>query len=140
MRQVILVFEREQRNRIARNDTIVTTILGQVEDVAVGKPGQLRGQFVALARGRADRHRKAVVDDAGDPAFDPSDMVEIGDHPVADIADAGREQRQSTRRHIDDLARKFAAIRQHVASQQVNLDPLETPPLFGGRKNRFLVC
>src|SRR5581483_3614735 len=82
---------------------------------------------------------KAVVDDAGDAALDPADMVEIGDHAVADIADAGREQRQPTRRHVDDLAGKLAAVGQHVAAQQMHLDALEAPALFGGRQNGLFV-
>ena len=93
----------------------------------------------SLSRLRAvapTRHRKAVVDDAGDLALDPADMVEIGDHAVADIADAGRQQRQAARRHIDDLAGKLAPVRQHVAAEQMHLDPLKAPPLLGGRKNR----
>jgi hypothetical protein len=88
----------------------VTAVFRQVEDIAVGEPGKLGGELVALAGGGADRHRKTVVDDAGDPALDPADMVEIGDHAIADIADAGRQQSEAPRRHIDDLAGKFAAI------------------------------
>ena len=66
-------------------------------------------------------------------------MVEIGDHAIADIADSGRQQREAPRRHIDDLARKFAPVRQHIATEQVDFDPLEAPSLFGGRKGGFLV-
>jgi hypothetical protein len=83
-------------------------------------------------RAVTDRHRKAVVDDAGDLALDAADMVEIGDHAVADIADAGRQQGEAAGRHIDDLARKLAPVRQHIAAEQVHLDPLEAPALFGG--------
>jgi len=67
----------------------VAAVFRQIEDVAVGKPGQLGGELVALARGGAHAHGEAVVDDAGNLALDPADMVEIGDHAVADIADAG---------------------------------------------------
>ncbi|BBO07240.1 hypothetical protein BwSH20_26110 [Bradyrhizobium ottawaense] len=65
-------------------------------------------------------------------------MVEIGDDAVADIADAGGEQREAARRHVDHLAGEFAAVRQHVAAEQVHLHPLETPTLFGGRKKFFV--
>src|SRR3978361_1022816 len=51
----------------------------------------------------ATGHGKAIVDNAGDLALDPADMVEIGNDAIADIADAGPQQGQSTRRHIDDL-------------------------------------
>ena len=90
----------------------------------------------SLSRLRAvapDGHGKTIVDDAGDLALDPADMVEIGDHAVADIADAGRQQGQSARRHIDDLAGKFAPVRQHVAAEQVDFDALEAPSLLGDR-------
>ena len=73
-----------------------------------------------------DRHGKAVVDDAGDLAFDAADMVEIGDDALADGADALREQRKSAGRHVDDLAGKLAPILQHVAAEQVNLDRAES--------------
>jgi hypothetical protein len=76
---------------------------------------------------------------AGDLALDPADMVEIGDHAVADIADAGRQQGQAPRRHIDDLAGVFAPVGQHVAAEQVHLHPLEASPLLGCRKRRFLL-
>src|ERR1700722_1141490 len=69
------VLEREQRNRVARYDAVVAAVFRQGEDIAVSKPGQLRRELVALARGGADGHGKAVVDDAGDPALDPADMV-----------------------------------------------------------------
>jgi hypothetical protein len=115
--------------------TVVAAVFRQIENVAVGEPGQLGRELVALARGRADRHGEAVVDDAGDLALDPADMVEIGDDAVADIADAGRQQRQPSRRHVDDLAGKLTPVRQHVAAEQVNLDPLKTPAFFGGRRN-----
>ena len=113
----------------------MAAVFRQIEDVTVGKPGELGGELVALSGSGADRHRKPIVDDAGDLAFDAADMVEIGDHAVADIADSGRQQRQPTRRHIDDLARKFAPVRQHVAAEQMHLDALKAPPLGGGRKD-----
>ncbi len=117
----------------------MAAIFRQIEDVAVGEPGQLGGELVALARGRTHAHGEAVVDNAGNLALDPADMVEIGDHAVADIADAGRQQGQPAGGHIDDLARKFAAVRQHIAPQQMNPHTLKTPSLFGGRRNRFFV-
>ena len=133
------VLEREQCNRVARYNAVVAAVFRQVENVAVGEPGQLRRELVAFARGRAHGHGKTVVDNAGDPALNPADMVEIGDHAVADIADPGRQQGQSTRRHINDLARKFAPVRQHIAPKQMDFHPLEAPSLFGGRKNRLFV-
>ena len=61
-------------------------------------------------------------------------MVEIGDHAVADIADAGRQQGQSARRHVNNLARKFTAVRQHIAAEQVDADALMAPAFLGMRQ------
>src|SRR5229473_3179309 len=133
------VLKRHERDRVARDDAVVAAVFRQIEDIAVGKPGQLGSEFVALARGGAHGHGETVVDNAGDLAFDPADMVEIGDDAIADIADAGRQQGEPPRRHIDDLAWKFAAVRQHIAAEQMNPHPLKTAALFGGRKYRSFV-
>src|SRR5882757_1665900 len=136
-RHLAAVLKREHRNRVAGHDTVVAAVFRQVEDIAVGEPGELGGKLVALAGGGADRHSKAVVDDPRDLALDPADMVEIGDYAVADIADAGRQQGKAPRRHIDDLAGKFAPVGQHVAAEQMHLHPLEAPTLLGGWKTGF---
>ena len=49
-------------------DTAVAAVFRQVEDVAVGEPGELGGELVALA-GSPDRHGKAVLEIARDLAF-----------------------------------------------------------------------
>src|SRR6266852_1995135 len=46
--------------RIARCDTAVAAVCGQAEDMAVGEPGELGGELVALAHRRRDRHGKAI--------------------------------------------------------------------------------
>ena len=58
---------------------------------------------------------------------------------LADVADAGAEQSQAAGGHVDDLTRKFAAVGQHVAAEQMDTDPLETPLLFRRRRNRLSV-
>jgi len=72
------------------HDTIVAAVFRQIENVAVG---ELRSAVAAsLSRLRAvapDGHGETVVDNSGNPALDPANMVEIGDHAVADIADGG---------------------------------------------------
>src|SRR3954469_6754059 len=87
------VLERQHRNWVTRHDTIVAAVFRKVEDVAVGEPGQLCRKLVALSRRRANGLGGALVDDAGDLAIAAADMVEIGAHAVADIADAGGQQR-----------------------------------------------
>ena len=59
---------------------------GEAKRCAVGEPGELGGELVALARGRRDGHGEAVVELAGDQALEPADMVDIGDHALADAA------------------------------------------------------
>ena len=66
-------------------------------------------------------------------------MVEIGNDAVADIADAGRQQREAAGRHVNDLARKLAPVGQHVAAKQVHLHALEAAALLGGRKRRLFM-
>ena len=61
----------------------MTAILRQRQDVAVGEPGELGCEAVALARRRGDGHGKAVIQNPGDLALDPADMVDIGDDPFA---------------------------------------------------------
>ena len=51
-------------DRLARHDAAVAAVFRQVEDVAVGEPGELGGELVALARRRRDRHGEAVLEDA----------------------------------------------------------------------------
>ena len=139
MRQVILVPSSSVSIAIGLRGTIRSwrRSSGRLRMSRLASQVSWAASLSRLRGGRADRHGKAVVDDAGDLALDPADMVEIGDHAVADIADAGRQQGQSARRHVDDLAGKFAAVRQHVAAEQVHLHPLEAPPLLGGRKKIF---
>src|SRR3954452_13122739 len=74
------VLERQHRNWVTRHDTIVAAVFRQIEDVAVGEPGQLCRQLVTLSRRRADQHAEAIVDDAGDLASEAAAKVEIGDH------------------------------------------------------------
>ncbi len=74
----------------------MAAVFGKIEDIAVGEPGELRRQLVAFAGGRPHAHGETVVDNPGDFAFDPADVVEIGDDPVTDVADARRQHGQPT--------------------------------------------
>jgi hypothetical protein len=53
--------------------------------LAVCKPGELVGKFVAAAQGRRDRHGKVVAGGAGAAAFNAAEMIDIGDHMFADL-------------------------------------------------------
>jgi len=71
---------------VTRDDAAVATVFRQTEDVAVGEPGELRGELVALARRRPDRHREAVLKDARDVAFESPEMINVGDDALARLA------------------------------------------------------
>jgi hypothetical protein len=73
---------------IARDDTTVTTIFRQAEDVAVGEPGQLGCELVAFARRCRFRHRETVLNDPRDVPFQPAQVIHIGDNAFAGLAPA----------------------------------------------------
>jgi hypothetical protein len=116
----------------------VAAVFRQIKDLAVGQPGELGREFVTLARGGADRHGKAVVEQAGNLAFNAADMVEIATTRSPTLPMPGASM-ASPGGHIDDLARKFAPVRQHVAAEQVNLHALKAALLRRGT-DRLLLC
>src|SRR5271154_6765173 len=72
--EVDAVRHNQTAHRVARHDTAVPAVFRKTEDVAIGKPGELRGQLVALARGCRNRHGKAVLKQPRDAAFQPAEM------------------------------------------------------------------
>ena len=80
------VGKRDHGDRIGRHDAVVAAVLGQVQLVPVGEPGELGRELVLLAQRRVDRHGEAALEDADDLALDAADMVDIDDHPLADAA------------------------------------------------------
>ena len=116
------------------HETAVAAVFRQVEDAAVGEPGELGGKHVALSRRRRDRHRKAVLQLAGDLALQAAEMVHVSNDAVADCARNRRDQGDAAGRYIDDLAGKFAAICQHVAAEQADADALMSPALLRVRQ------
>jgi hypothetical protein len=119
--------------RQARHETAVAAVFRQVQDVAVGKPGELGCELVALSRRRRDRHGEAVLQLPRDLAFQAAEVIDIGDDAVADFAADRGDQRHAARRHVNDLAREFAPVGQHVAPQQTDPDTLKAPPVLGMR-------
>jgi hypothetical protein len=89
-------------------------------------------------RGGADGHRKAVLENARDAAFEPAQMIHIGDDALALRGGHGRDQRHAARRHVDDLAGKLAAVRQHVAAGQVDFDALVAAAVLAERPQTSL--
>ena len=121
--------------RIARHDAVVAAVLGQPEDLAVGEPGQLRGKLVALARGRGDRHRKTVRQDADNRAFEPADVIDIGDDALARDAAHRADDRHAAGRHVEHLTGEFAPVGQHVAAEQIHAHALEAALFLVQREN-----
>ena len=101
-----------------------------------GKPSELGGELVALARSGRDGHGKAVLELARDDAFEPTDMVDIGNDAFGRFSAHGRDQGHPARRHVDDLAGIFTTIRQHVAPEQIHPDPLKSPAFFAERQKQ----
>ena len=116
----------------------MAAIFRQAEDVAVGEPGELGGELVALALGRRDGHGEPVREYARDVPFQSAQVIHIGDHPFAGLAADRRDQRHAAGRHVDHLAGKFAPVRQHVAAQEVDADALKPPTFLAERAQLFL--
>ena len=72
---------------------------------------------------------------AGADAFQPSDVIDIGDDALAELRQYRRDQRHAAGRHVDDLTRKFAPVRQHIAAEQVHFHTLETSAFLAVRKD-----
>ena len=83
---------------------------------------------------------KPFVDRAGDLALEPAEMIDIGDHPVAELRRPQAPSQNAARRHIDDLAGIFAPVGQHVAAEQIDLHPLVFAALLGERKDFRCSC
>ncbi len=111
-------------------DTAVAAVFRQIEDMAVGEPRQLGSELVALARRRSDRHREAVLKDTRDVAFEPAEMIDIGDDALARLAGDRRNQCHAAGRHVDDLTGKFTAVRKHVAAEEIDADALKAAALL----------
>jgi len=88
-----------------------------------------------FARGRGNRHGKAIFDQTRDLTFKPAEMVDIGDDALARRAQDRRGEGHAAGRHVDDLTGKFAPVGQHIAAEQVDLDALMPAAFFGPRHN-----
>jgi hypothetical protein len=124
IRQIDAVGQNKAARRVHRRPPAVAAVFRRGEQVAVGEPGELGGELVALARRRRNRHGEAVLEDPCNVAFEPSQMVDIGNDALAGSAGNGGDQRYAARRHVNDLAGKFAAVGQHIAAEQVHAHAL----------------
>ena len=124
---------------IARHDTAVSAVFRQSENMSIGEPGQLGGELVALARRRRDRHREAVLKDARDVAFEPAQMIDVGDDALAGLAGDRRDQCHAAGRHVHHLTGEFAPIRQHIAAEQIDAHALKAAALLAERPQSWLL-
>src|SRR6516225_51892 len=110
------ILEGEDGLAMVELQALMAPVLWNAEGLAVDEPGDLPCELLLLARWRIDRHREAVLDFAQHSPLDPPDIVEIDDHPAADLARCGRQEIDAVRGDVERLARKFASILQHVAA------------------------
>src|SRR5207253_207460 len=117
------------RARVANRDALMLAILRQTQDVPVGKPGELGGELVALARGCRDRHREPGGKHPGDGALEPTEVIDIGDHALPRLAGDRCLHGNISGRHVYDLTGEFPPIREHVTAQQIDTDALKPASL-----------
>ena len=63
--------------------------------------------FRAASVFRRESQREAVRLDARDPAVEPADMIDIGDHALTEPPGPAGGKGNASRRHVGNPARKF---------------------------------
>lgn len=119
------VIEGQYSNRIARRDTFMAPIFRQIQLVPVCEPSQLCGKLVFLAIRSKDRHGKTIRQRAGKDTLNATDVIDIGNDFFAKPTCVICYERAIARRHVDNLARIFSTILEHVTSIQLDMDTLE---------------
>jgi hypothetical protein len=94
------------------------TIVGDAETVAIGEPGELIGELVALSRRQIEHEREAGVGEAHAGTGEASQVVEIDDDLLAEARLRRRVQKHVARRHFNRLAGKLVLRFEHVAAKQ----------------------
>ena len=107
----------------------MSPIFGHVQLVLVGEPGQLCRDLFFLPIRRDHRHRETVFEAARQDTFEPADMVEIGDNPLAGLADAVAADGDVAGRDIDDLTRMLGAVFEHESAIDFYRDALKAASL-----------
>ena len=79
---------------------------------------------------RRDGHRETIGQNADDRAFEPADMIDIGDHAFARLAAHRADDRHAAGRHVEHLTGKFAPVGQHVAAKQIDAHALKAALFF----------
>ena len=98
--------------------------------------GALTDTFDGMVNNRVAGRVAELLHDALETvrALEPTQVVDIGHHPLMLPAADRRDQRHATGRHFDDLAGKLATVRQHVAAEQVHAHALIAPAFLGVRR------
>ncbi len=112
------------------NHALVPPVLGQVQQILVGQPCELRRHLVALARRGNEGHLEPAIDQRGDRAFDAAEIVEIDDDLFASAAGDRRDHAGAAGRHLDDLAGELSAVGQHVAAKDRDADALIAAAIY----------
>ncbi|CUX16875.1 hypothetical protein AGR7C_Cc110463 [Agrobacterium deltaense Zutra 3/1] len=116
------VFQNELGSRIARRQAIVATVFRQAEQLTLGDPGELRGEFFPLALRRVDGDEEARCGERCHRAFDAADMLEIGDDAVAVAGNARAGELRSFGGHLGRGAIVFFMVGQHQAAGEGHTD------------------
>ena len=118
------VRQYQARHGVAGGETIMTPVFRQIKDLPVCEPGELRRKLVPLAQRRRDAHGKPIFQNAGYFAFEPAQVVDIGDDPLTRLTGNRRDQSHPAWRHIGHLAWKLAPVSEHISPKQVDLHAL----------------
>ena len=116
----------------------VPPVFGEIEDVAVGEPCQRVGQLIAFALRCADRHQKAMLDPLDNGALKATDIVHVGYNLFARLTTERAHEHRIARRYLDELAGALAAVGEHAATEQADLDALIAAPVALRQPNRLL--
>ena len=112
----------------------MTAILGHTKGGAIGKPGQLVRQLVALALRGDDFDSKAAAEDAGNLALYATDFINVGNDVLSGIPGHGGDEGDAAGRHVPDLAGIFLTIGKHEPAKQIELHTVMATSFFAQRQ------
>ncbi|MNE11011.1 hypothetical protein D3C80_1037500 [compost metagenome] len=115
---------------IARGQAIVAAVFRQAEQLPLGDPGQLGGELFALALRCVDGDDETGCGERCHRAFDPADMLEIGDDAVTIAGDTRTAELRSFGGHLRCGAVIFLMVGQHEAAGKGHTDGIVEVNLF----------
>jgi len=114
---------------VARGDALVATILGHAEFVAIGEPGQLIRQALALHRGQLHRNRETALEIASHPALNPPHVGEVSDNALANFDRLLSREGDAAGRHVNRHAGEFLSVLPHELARQADFYARVAPSL-----------